>query len=250
MIQPGVQLYTARELLEEEGAACRTLDRIRKIGYRQVQLFGSVELIEKHAGLAGAVGLEIIGVLTSLKSCRGKEEALFEVCRKYQIPDIGISSGMDDCARPEDYIKEVNAFAGRVRAAGFSFSYHNHGHEFIKGAAGKTAMELFLEGFDKKNVDFMPDTYWLHDGGCDVRHFLEKTKNRVSILHLKDLKRTAEGHTYAQVGEGNLYFEGIFETALACGIRHFVVEQDICEGDPLECLETSYQNIKAITEGM
>ena len=104
-------------------------------------------------------------------------------------------------------------------------------------------MALFLKGFDAETVDFMPDTYWIHDGGYDVRYFLNQTKNRVNILHLKDMMRTEQGHTFTEVGNGNLYFKGIIKTAVDCGIKHFVVEQDRCEGNPIESLSQSYKYV-------
>ena len=67
-------------------------------------------------------------------------------------------------------------------------------------------MQLLIEGFDEKLVDFMPDTYWLQFGGIDVRAFIEKLSGRIKILHLKDMKRTAEGITYAEIGSGNINF--------------------------------------------
>jgi sugar phosphate isomerase/epimerase len=109
-------------------------------------------------------------------------------------------------------------------------------------------MDRFIKEFDAETVDFMPDTYWLHDGGYDVRHFLEQTNGRVKILHLKDMKRTEDGHTFAELGNGNLYFEGIINTALNCDITNFIVEQDICEGDAIESLKQSYKFIKSLLE--
>lgn len=137
----------------------------------------------------------------------------------------------------------------RQMTKGLRFSYHNHGHEFIKLGSGEIPMISFLEGFETETVNFMPDTYWLHDGGFDVRCFLDKTRNRVRMLHLKDMKRLENGHTFTEVGNGNLYFEGIIKTAIDLGIEEFIVEQDICEGNPLDSLKISYDYIKNILEG-
>ena len=48
------------------------------------------------------------------------------------------------------------------------------------------------------------------------------------------------------VGEGNLNFPGIVEVARQIGVRHYVVEQDICEGDSLECAARSYGYVKTL----
>ncbi len=245
----GAQLYTVRNTLTTNEEIQRTLQAIKEIGYDSVQLFGSIELIENCARYAEETGLGIVGVLANINICEEQERKLFEICSKYNVLDIGVSSSFSECRDAEAYIRRINAFASRAKNEGFTFSYHNHGYEFIKLDCGETAMALFLKGFDAETVDFMPDTYWIHDGGYDVRYFLNQTKNRVNILHLKDMKRTEQGHTFTEVGNGNLYFKGIIKTAVDCGIKHFVVEQDSCEGNPIESLRQSYKYIKKVLEG-
>lgn len=249
MYRIGAQLYTVRALLDTDDGILDVLRKIKEIGYDSVQLFGSVELIEKCAKCCEEIGIGIAGLLSNLNTCENNEKRLFEICSKYNIADIGVSSGFLECLDADTYICRVNAFSAKVKKAGFTFSYHNHGHEFIKLAGGETAMSRFLSGFNADTVLFMPDTYWVHDGGYDVRYFLEQTQKRVKILHLKDMKRTEQGHTYAEIGNGNLYFKGIIKTAIACGIEVFVVEQDVCDGDPIDSLRQSYGYIKAILEG-
>lgn len=244
----GAQLYTVRNTLTTNEEIQRTLQAIKEIGYDSVQLFGPIELIENCARYAEETGLGIVGVLADINICEEQERKLFKICGQYNISDIGVSSRFSECRDAEAYIRRINAFASRAKNAGFTFSYHNHGHEFIKLDCGETAMALFLKGFDAETVDFMPDTYWIHDGGYDVRYFLNQTKNRVNILHLKDMKRTEQGHTFTEVGNGNLYFKGIIKTAVDCGIKHFVVEQDRCEGNPIESLSQSYKYVIGLWE--
>lgn len=244
----GAQLYTVREKLTSSDETKATLAAIKNIGYDSVQLFGSIDLASSHAKAAKEVGLTILGVLTNLSECEMNAKKWFDLCKEYNIKDIGVSAKFSECQDVKAYIRRINAFASRAKNAGFTFSYHNHGHEFIKLDCGETAMALFLKGFDAETVDFMPDTYWIHDGGYDVRYFLNQTKNRVNILHLKDMKRTEQGHTFTEVGNGNLYFEGIIKTAHNCGITNFIVEQDCCEGNPIESLSQSYKYIIGLWE--
>ncbi len=242
----GAQLYTVRSLLTSKDAIKQTIKAVKDIGYDSIQLFGPLSLIECCAKYAGELQLKIVGILVDINFCEENESDLFAVCKKYGISDIGISSAFEEVQDLEAYIQRVNLFAKKAHMQGFTFSYHNHGHEFIKLDSGEIPMFSFLEGFETKTVNFMPDTYWLHDGGCDVRYFLEKTRNRVRILHLKDMKRIAQGHTFTEIGNGNLYFKGIIKTARECGIKHFIVEQDICEGNPIESLRQSYKYIQKL----
>jgi sugar phosphate isomerase/epimerase len=106
-------------------------------------------------------------------------------------------------------------------------------------------MDILLSGFDAA-VDLMPDTYWLQHGGVDVRDFIIKNGSRIKMLHLKDMKRALDGPTFAEVGVGNINMKGILECATKLGISDFIVEQDQCDGDPLESARISYKNISEI----
>ena len=49
---------------------------------------------------------------------------------------------------------------------------------------------------------------------------------------------------FAEVGEGNLDFTAIIEQSLAINAKYLLVEQDDQYGrTPLECLQTSYDNL-------
>ena len=244
MYQLGVQLYTVFSKLNTPEETEKTVAELKKMGYETAQLCGSMEQMCRFAKACGDAGLTPMGLLSDLKTCEQYPQEIFDLCRQYDMKDIGVSAPLMDYAEIPEYISRINAFARRVKGEGFTFSYHNHGHEFIRTSCGKTSMDLFLEGVDPEFVDFMPDTYWIQDGGADVRHVLERMSGRVKILHLKDMKRTKDGHTYAEIGSGNLYFEGILQTAKQIGVQHFIVEQDVCEGDPLDSLRKSIGYLK------
>ena len=57
--------------------------------------------------------------------------------------------------------------------------------------------------------------------------------------------RDNNGPYITEIGNGNLYFDGIIETALKAGVKYFVVEQDSCPGDPFDSLKISSDYIHA-----
>lgn len=246
MVTLGAQLYTVRMLLSHGSEIRDTVERIKQIGYTSVQLYGSAGLAEICARAAVEAGLEISGILADLDKYEKDLPGYLEICEKYGIKDLAVSAFATEPEAVADYIQRANAMARRVRAHGLTFSYHNHASEFIMLPDGKRIIDHYLEGFEKSLIDFMPDTYWVHCGGYDVRRFLELTEGRVKTLHLKDMKYTKDGQTFAEVGSGNLYFEGILPLALQMGIDTFVVEQDSCDVFPLESLEKSYAYIKSL----
>ena len=235
----GIQVYTLREYLNTDESCAETLKKLHEMGCHTVQLCGGLEYMERCAKYCKENDLTIIGTLVSLDLFENDPEPLFDFCRRYGLKDIGFSSGIKTREEALDYIKRVNAFAQVACKEGFTVSYHNHSNEFIRTDCGKTVMDLLIEGFDAEKVNFMPDTYWVQHGGADVRHFLETIRGRAKILHLKDMKRGENGPTFAEVGQGNLWFEAIIPLAEEIGVEDFVIEQDICDGDPLDSVRMS-----------
>lgn len=252
MYKIGVQLYTIRTMLGTELNMRDALSKIKDMGYDCVQLvdFGSAKDIEPCCEYCRQIGLEFAGLLTSMGACEERHKELFALCNAFDIPDIGVSTEEMDYEDVLKFIDRANSFAKKAKQNGVTFSYHNHSHEFIRTSCGKTVMNLLFDGLDKENVLFMPDTFWVQHGGFDVRYFIELVRGRASVVHIKDIKRTKQGHFFAPVGQGNLYIKGIVETALNAGISCFIVEQDECEKDPLDCLNDSYKYLKNVLENV
>ena len=133
------------------------------------------------------------------------------------------------------FIDEFNACACEYAKHGMKLTYHNHSFEFKKLEDGRTLFDHLIEKFDKKNVSFVLDTYWLQHGGKDIREMIELLAGRVDILHLKDMEachnykigeRSINAPAIIEVGSGNLNFKSIIKTAEACGVKYFVVEDD------------------------
>lgn len=233
----GVQLYTLRKYLENDNDIKATAKKLKEMGCECVQLFHGDARLESICDIFSSEGINIIGTLSSLEVLEGNPE-LFRVCEKYGLKDIGISCGIIDESEVDVFIPRVNAFAKKVKENGFTFSYHNHANEFTRLPSGKTVMDRYLCEFSE-DVTLMPDTYWLQTGGVDVREWIELNGSRTVILHLKDLTVHEKKPTFAPVGQGNINFTAIINTARARGIDNFIIEQDICLQDPFECVKMS-----------
>lgn len=242
----GIQIYTVRSLTETAIGADRAVKALKDIGYETLQLAGSLEVMENCAAAAKKYGVNVIGILTGVPTLKDDFDRIINLARECGCRDIGISGNAKNEAEANELVKSANELARRINAEGFSFSYHNHSHEYIRTECGKTVMDILLEGFS--GVELMPDTYWLQHGGADVRDFIETHGEKVKILHVKDMKRTPDGVTFAEVGYGNLNMRGIIKSAKAVGIKDFIVEQDLCDGDPIESARVSYENLKKFME--
>ncbi|MCQ2385681.1 MAG: sugar phosphate isomerase/epimerase [Clostridia bacterium] len=244
----GVQLYTIRDYLKDEENVKRSFDKLKKLGYDEAQTAGCAIPYETFGKLAKEAGLTIVGTHDNFDMMVNDPETAMHNHDLLDTKIMGIGGFFSQ--NPDDYtafVAKANKVAENIGKQGFTFTYHNHSHEFIRIFGQKTAMEYLFEHLDQR-VGFVLDTYWVQHGGADVRHWLEKLSGRVDILHLKDMARggTAETVQYiTEIGHGNLWWAGILETAFRSGVKHFVVEQDTCPGDPFESLKASSEYLHA-----
>ena len=98
-----------------------------------------------------------------------------------------------------------------------------------------------IEGLDPKKTSFVLDTYWVQHGGADIRYMMEKLAGRIDLIHLKDMGKTREPDEQfiTEIGNGNLWWEGIIHTAEKIGVKYYVVEQDVYPGDPFDSIKIS-----------
>lgn len=244
----GVQLYTIRDFMQTEEDIKVSFDKLKKLGYDEVQTAGCAVPYDVFGRLAREAGLTIVGTHDNFdRMC--EETAL--MMDNHDLLGTKIM-GIGGCFKKsleeyEAFILRVNELAKKIRTRGFTFTYHNHSHEFRR-LDGKLIMDMLLEKMDPANTGFVLDTYWVQHGGGDVRYWIEKCKGRIDILHLKDMAKceTNEPPQFiTEVGNGNLYWEGILETAMRTGVKHFVVEQDTCPGDPFDSLKKSSDYLHA-----
>ena len=244
----GVQLYTIRECMTTEEDIKVSFEKLKKLGYDEIQTAGCKIPYARFGELAREAGLTIVGTHDNFDLMYTDPTQAMDNHDLLGTKIMGIGGFFKQTAEDyRDFIARANTVAANIRARGFKFTYHNHSHEFFK-LDGKLIMDMLIEGLDPTNTGFVLDTYWVQHGGGDVRHWIEKLAGRIDILHLKDMAKSSDNNPpqyITEVGSGNLYWQGIIETALRTGVRSFVVEQDSCPGDPFDSLRMSSDYLRA-----
>ena len=240
----GVQLFTIREFMKTEEDIRASFKKLKALGYDEGQTAGCAIPHADYGRIAAEEGLTIVGTHEGFAALAADPELAMANHRALSTTNIGVggpgAGAFDSLANLDRFIDDVNALAEKIYPHGFKFTYHNHSREFSK-LDGHVIMERMADGFDPKKVSFVLDTYWVQNGGGDVRAWLEKLAGRVDILHLKDMAvKPGTNESYiTEIGQGNLYWEGILKTAEATGVKNIVVEQDTCPGDPFDSLKLS-----------
>ncbi len=247
----GVQLWSVRQTMDTaENIRC-TFQKLKKMGYTQVQTAGCAIPYEQFGMIAAEEGLEIVGTHDDFKLMEENFEQALVNHRFLHTANMGVGGGKGET--PEDwrnFARRANAVGEKCAAQGMKFTYHHHSHEFVRLENGQRPIDILVEEMNPKTTSFVLDTYWLQHGGADVRAWIGKLAGRVDILHLKDMQRLSHfteklGYQdYTEVGSGNLNWPGILECAAAAGVKYYVVEQDTCPGDPFDSMAKSAAFLK------
>ncbi|HAC0960403.1 TPA_asm: sugar phosphate isomerase/epimerase, partial [Listeria monocytogenes] len=108
--------------------------------------------------------------------------------------------------------------------------------------------EIILDSL-LKNVPEMVaelDTYWIEYAGIGVIPFIEKYRNRVPLIHIKDKSRANKESTI--IGEGVLDVPGFVKTALHSGTKWLIIEQEAFTQDPLTSVAKGYTYLANVLE--
>lgn len=247
----GLQMFSVRDTMDTAENIRMTFRRLREMGYTQAQTAGCNIPYEEYGKIAAEEGIAIVGTHDSFQVMEEDFDLALQNHRALNTTNMGIGSyHADDLAGWQNFVRRANAVAEKCAKAGMKFTYHNHSHEFVRLENGQTAMEVLVEGLNPETTSFVLDTFWVQHGGGDVRGWIQRLAGRIDILHLKDMMRLPHfdekrGYQlFTEVGNGNMDWPSILETAEACGIKYYIVEQDICPGDPFESMAKSAAFLK------
>lgn len=224
----GLQLYSIRDItgndLEE------SLEAVAALGYKFVEFagffgHGAAEVKDMLA----KSGLKISGTHSPL--CDLRPSKIIETVKyhaelgnpNYIVPYVGLST-LEEIA---DFCNVMNFAQPILAAEGIKLGYHNHSHEFELKPWGSNAISEIEKNTD---IEFEIDTYWAFNAGVDPCSVLEKLKNRISVIHLKDGFMGGKGMA---LGEGEAPVLDVIKTAERLGFK-MVVESETLSPTGLE----------------
>jgi sugar phosphate isomerase/epimerase len=249
--QIAAQLYTLREHIKTPAEIAAALKKVRRIGYRAVQVsgMGPIEESELNRILLGE-GLICCATHEPGAKILDETAAVIERLRKLncRYTAYPYPGGVDFGSLPTvlGLAAKLDKAGQLMREAGLALTYHNHAIEFQR-LEGKLALDWLYEKTDARNLQGEIDTYWVQHGGGDPVAWCRKLNRRLPLLHLKDYTVIGGRPSFAPVGCGNLDMPAIVSAADAAGCEWFIVEQDDCYGaDPFEALAQSYRYLETL----
>ena len=248
------QLYTVRQFTQTLSGLAESIAKISKIGYQAVQVSGigpiSPEDVQK---VIQDHGLTVCITHTPYEQIRSNLQAVIEQHQLWDCKNVAVGAMPREYRTGEEgfyrFAKDASQLGEQLAKAGLTFSYHNHSFEFVRFGK-RTGLDIVFEESDPRYLQAELDTYWVQHGGGDPVAWIRRMKNRMPVVHLKDMAVISEGwnvqQVMAEIGEGNLNWPEILSACQDVGVRWYAVEQDECQRDPFESLHISYQNLKAM----
>lgn len=249
-MKTGAQLYTVRDYIQTEKDFAYTVKKIAEIGYTTLQIsaIGKNISASKIREICDTYGMKIVLTHSNIDRILYDTDALIEEHEIMGCNYIGIGC-MPEKYRSEHWIphfaEDFSEPARKIAAAGKLLMYHNHHFEFEK-FHGKYMLDYLLEAFSPNELGITLDTYWVQAAGGDVCQWIDKLKDRIPCVHLKDMSVEQSAPRMAPVMEGNMNFHAILKALEKSCCNYLLVEQDVCQTSPFTCLKQSYDNLSAI----
>ena len=253
----GLQLYTVRDQCQKDFEG--TIRQIAAIGYKEVEVYDfygktaaeTRKLLDDNGLKAPSGHWQLTAFQKRL--AKSIEDAKTIGCEYMVMPII---ENPDDRKTLDQYkrlVASYNKFGEQCKEAGLQFAHHNHNYEF-QTIDGKLVFDYLLSEVDPELVQFELDCFWVTHAGHDPVEIMEKHPGRFPLLHIKDLKPGYPDSTeldprmgmFAEVGSGIINWKRIFEAAPKGGLKHYFVEQDLCERPPLESIKMSFDYLSKL----
>lgn len=244
------QLYTLRDFLKTPEDIEATLKRVKEIGYSAVQVsgLGPIEPARLQ-NIVNELDLNICATHIGFDQLQNQLDEVIRTHKLWNCEYVGIGGLPGEYQKNRDsYQTFVQAFAeiGRkLEAAGLHLVYHNHNFEFEK-FDGETGMDVLLAGAGSDTYSMEIDTYWVQAGGASPLEWIEKAKDRLKVIHLKDMAIVSRQQVFAEIGQGNFNWPSLIQACRNSGVEWYVVEQDTCQRDPFESLAMSLAYLRTL----
>lgn len=243
----GLQLYTVREIFAADPIG--TLEKVAKIGYREVEYGGGGYDAMDHAALRAAMdrlGLTAPSIHVGYDALAGQFDAAVTMAHTLGADTIVLPWMEPKYREPAAWrtvVADANRFAARLKDAGLGFAYHNHDFEFLVKDGDTSLFDMLIAERDPALVQIELDLFWAVKARQDPKALIGRVAGQIYAYHVKDM--TAAGDM-TSVGKGVIDFADIFTLNDVAGVRHFYVENDQSPAPYLPDITTSFTTLSRL----
>lgn len=235
----GIQLYSVRDLTEKN--MDEALRQVSELGYKFVEFAGFFGIpAEEIKAMLEKYGLKVSGTHTGWREIADHFEETVAYHKAIGNKNIIIPGGdFSDQTKLDALIDMINEFQPKLAAEGITLGYHNHHKEFLPNKDGSNIEDQLIY---RTNVMLEIDTYWAYVGMKNPVALLERLKDRVKVIHIKD--GDAEGNG-TPLGMGTAPVADVYAKAIEMGLP-MVVESETCKPDGMTEAKICIEYLKSL----
>ncbi len=218
----GLQMFSVRDTTKND--LIGTLKAVAKVGYKDIEFAGFFG--NSPEALKAALdenSLTCNGIHSHFDDLDRDFSGMMNYMHKLGATDFIIASApIANRADVDRLVANIIKYKPMLAAEGLTLSYHNHYTEFLPNTDKQIPHD---ELRDRTDIDFEIDTSWAYVGGRDPVKILEELRDRVHVIHLRDVivDRSGENHHKGRaLGEGEVPVEAIWLKARELGMRMVV----------------------------
>jgi sugar phosphate isomerase/epimerase len=238
--QFAIQLYSVRDVMENDYAG--TLKKLAQMGYTGVEFAGYGGLsAQEMKDILSSNNLKPVGSHIGIKQLIENldEEIAFHkilgteyfICPYYEM------KSKDDVLT---LLKTLKPVAAKIKDEGFKLAYHNHAHEFVS-SDGDYLLDILFQNLPE--IDMELDIYWVVYAGVEPFGYMEKHKDRLKLLHIKQIDN--EKHN-VDLDKGILDFKKLISESKTLGTEHFIIEQEEFEISSMTSIKNDIEFLKKL----
>ena len=231
-----VQLYSLRHYINEHGIedAFRIISEAGFEGVEFAGFYGKNE--EEIKALLNAYNLKAVSAhvgADQIEQQISMFKALNITCPI--IPMINFNKGVT-YNDGRDILREAVAF---LKNQNMNLGYHNHWHEFVDG---QDVLSDLIR--DIPSLKLEPDVFWLAVARIDSVDFINKHKENIIYLHIKELGEGGKNDANPIPGEGKANLASVLQLGKNLGIDWSILEVEKIDVPWDEYLKRSYTFMK------
>lgn len=225
----GIQLYSIRDMAKIDFE--KAVKTVAEIGYDMIEFAGFYGRSADDVNtLLADNGVELWGTHTRIDDLVNDFDATVAFHKaignkNYIIPIHDLSTK----EKIDEFVELINVYQPKLEKEGIKLGYHNHSFEFIPNEDGS---EIYKNIVERTNVYLEIDTYWVFNAGLDPVETLEKYKDRLLCIHIKDGLENSKGKP---LGMGIAPVDKVYKKALELGVPMIVESETLTPSGEEEC---------------
>ena len=235
----GLQLFSVRDLTKDN--LDEALRQVAGLGYKFVEFAGFFgHSAEDVKAMLDKYGLKVSGTHTGWQEVAEHFEETVAYHKTIGNTNIIVpGADLSNQQKLDAFIAMANEFQPKLAAEGISFGYHNHAHEFRPNEDGSMIHDQLVY---RTNLNLEIDTYWAYVGMQHPVELMERLKDRLKVIHIKDGFADGKGKP---LGMGTAPVADVYAKAVELGLP-MVVESETCDPDGMTEAKICIEYLKSL----